>query len=196
MMKYIGNEAEWITDELLSLLKNNTGSRLPVWKPSRWQGHPLLDKIRTMGESYFRDTIPKEYFTVFYSQSPGLENYNFTLPNLIPSQNSIVWWFSKLVPGEYQFVHYDAVLLGVTHDDLDFTNVYNSKQLVNPKRYTMFLQDYQPGHAFIYENKMSVNYKKGDIYEWSSPEIIYGVANISYTNRYTLQLVMYDTAIL
>jgi len=92
-------------------------------------------------------------------------------------------------------MHYDAILLGVAHNDVDFTNVDSAKQLINPKRYTMFLQDYEPGHAFIYEDKMSVNYKKGDVFEWSSSDIFHGVANISFKNRYTLQLVMYDNSI-
>jgi len=195
MIKYIGNEVEWITDELLTLLETNTGSRLPVWNPNRWHGHPLLDKIRNMGETHFGNNIPNDCFTVFYTPTPGLENYKFSLPNLIPPQQEITWWFSKLSPGEYQFVHYDARLLGVIHNDLDFTNVHRTCTLINPKRYTMYLQDYEPGHVFIYEDKMSVNYKKGDIFEWSGPEILHGVANISYTNRYTLQLIMSDSEI-
>jgi hypothetical protein len=194
-MKYIGNESKWITNEMMSLLKNNAGSKLPVWDPNRWHGHPLLDKVRLAGEEYFKGTIPNNFFHVFYSRTDCMENFNFTLPNLIPSQASIVWWFSKLNPGEYQFTHYDAILLGVAHDNPEFTNVGSAKKLINPKRYTMFLQDYEPGHAFIYEDKMSANYKKGDIFEWSNPETLHGVANVSFTPRYTLQLVMYDMAI-
>jgi len=194
-MNYIGNEAGWITDELMTLLATNTGSKLPVWNPSRFCGHPLLDKVRKLGENYFGKNIPNNFFHVFYSRTDCLENYNFTLPSLIPPQPSIVWWFSKLSPGEYQYMHYDAILLGVAHDDKDFTNVGSAKQLINARRYTMFLQDYEPGHAFIYEDKMSTNYKKGDIFEWSGPEIFHGVINISFNTRYTLQLVMYDIAI-
>lgn len=194
-MKYIGNESSWITHEMMSLLENNAGSKLPVWNPSRWHGHPLLDKVRLSGEEYFKGTIPDNFFHVFYSRTDCMKNFNFTLPNLIPPQSFIVWWFSKLNPGEYQFTHYDAVLLGVEHDDPEFTNVGSAKKLINPKRYTMFLQDYEVGHAFIYEDKMSANYKKGDIFEWSSPETLHGVANVSFKPRYTLQLVMYDMAI-
>ena len=42
---------------------------------------------------------------------------------------------------------------------------------------------------------MSSNYKKGDVFEWSNPETLHGVANVSFSPRYTLQLVMYDAAI-
>jgi hypothetical protein len=194
-MNYIGNENNWITNELMDLLENNSGSKLPVWNPNRFRGHPLLDKVRIAGESYFGEKIPNNFFHVFYSQTDCMKNYNFVLPDLIPSQESIVWWFSKLDPGEYQFMHYDAILLGVAHDDPEFTNVASAKKLINPKRYTMFLQDYHPGHVFIYDDKISINYKKGDIFEWSNQETLHGVVNISFKTRYTLQLVMYDKAI-
>ena len=82
-MEYIGNESEWISDELMSLLTNNTGSKLPVWNPNRWNGHPLLDKVRLAGEEYFNGTVPNNFFHVFYSQTDCMENFNFTLPNLI-----------------------------------------------------------------------------------------------------------------
>ena len=65
-MKYIGNEAQWITDEMMSLLQNNAGSKLPVWSPDRFRGHPLLDKIRLAGEEYFKGTIPDNFFHVFF----------------------------------------------------------------------------------------------------------------------------------
>jgi len=194
-MKYIGNESEWITDEIMSLLENNVGNNVPVWNPDRFHGHPLLDTIRIAGEKYFKGTIPDQVFHVFYSRTDCMKNFNFTLPNLIPPQPFIVWWFVKLNPGEYQFAHYDAILLGVSHHSTEFINVDSTKKYINPKRYTMFLQDYELGHVFIYEDKMSANYKKGDIFEWSDPETLHGVANVSFNPRYTLQLVMYDIAI-
>ena len=119
-MKYIGNEARWITDEMMLLLQNNAGSKLPVWSPDRFRGHPLLDKIRSAGEEYFKGTIPNNFFHVFYSRTDCMENFNFILPNLIPPQESVVWWFSKLNPGEYQFTHYPAY-------DLDLFSGYRIK---------------------------------------------------------------------
>ena len=194
-MEYLGNESEWITDELMSLLTNNTGSKLPVWDRNRFRGHPLLEEVGVAGQNYYGDIIPDNFFHVFYSQTDCMKNYNFTLPNLVAPQSFIVWWFTKLNPGEFQFMHYDAILLGVAHDDPEFTNVASAKKLITPKRYTMFLQDYHPGHAFIYDDNLSVNYKKGDLYEWNNPETLHGVMNISFKPRYTLQLVMYDNAI-
>ncbi len=65
-------------------------------------------------------------------------------------------------------------------------------EVSNPVRYTMFLQDWEPGHIFVYDDKIAVNYKAGDMFEWSDPMIVHGPANIGYNTRYTLQITMYD----
>lgn len=194
-MNYIGNEAEWITDDLLTMLADNIGSPVPIWSSERWHGHPLMDEVRKLGENYFGDNIPNQFFHVFNSRTDSFLNYSFNLPTLITPQKNIIWWFVKLNPGELQLMHYDMHLLGVSHEKNDFKIVTDVKKLINAKRYTMYLQDYEPGHAFIYGDKMNVNYKKGDIYEWSDPEIFHGVVNISFNTRYTLQLTLYDDAI-
>jgi hypothetical protein len=62
----------------------------------------------------------------------------------------------------------------------------------NPVRYTLFLQDFEPGHIFVYDDKLMSNYKSGDMYEWSDPMIVHGVTNISYKTRYTLQITLHD----
>jgi hypothetical protein len=59
-------------------------------------------------------------------------------------------------------------------------------------RYTMFLQDWEPGHIFAYDDKMLSNYKAGDLYEWSDPECIHGPANIGYNTRLTLQITLHN----
>ena len=65
-------------------------------------------------------------------------------------------------------------------------------EVANPVRYTMFLQDWEPGHIFVYDDQMLSNYKAGDLYEWSDPMIVHGVVNIGFNNRYTLQITMHD----
>ena len=59
-------------------------------------------------------------------------------------------------------------------------------------RYTMFLQDWEPGHIFVWDDQYISNYKAGDMYEWSDPMTVHGPANIGYNTRYTLQITMYD----
>jgi hypothetical protein len=56
----------------------------------------------------------------------------------------------------------------------------------------MFLQDWEPGHIFVYDDKIATNYKAGDMFEWSDPMTVHGPANIGYHTRYTLQITMYD----
>lgn len=191
-MNYVGNEAEWITDELMSTLESDLGSRVAIWDPKRWHGHPLLDQVRTLGNTWFGDNIPEQYFSIYNSRTPSFENYKFELPSIIPKQRRIWWWFVRLNPGEMQLMHYDMHPLGVFHNDNTFGTVNRAEELVNPTRYTMYLQDWEPGHIFTYDNKMNADYKKGDVYEWSGPEIFHGVANLSFTPRYTLQITMCD----
>jgi hypothetical protein len=192
-MNYIGNEAEWVTDDLMNLLTTQQGNPVPIWDPERWHGHPLLDKINALGTAWFGDTIPNQYFYVFNSRTKCMEDYNFELPGIIKKQECILWWFVKLNPGELQLMHYDMHPLGVFHQNNNFSKVTSSSTLVNPKRYTMYLQDWEPGHVFVYDDKMNVNYKKGDIYEWNDPETFHGVVNLSFNPRYTLQITMCDS---
>jgi hypothetical protein len=56
----------------------------------------------------------------------------------------------------------------------------------------MFLQDWEPGHIFVYDDKIAANYKAGDMFEWSDPMTIHGPANIGYNTRYTLQITLFD----
>ena len=48
-MNYIGNQKEWITDDLMNILETKDGDAVPIWTADRWRGHPLLDEIREMG---------------------------------------------------------------------------------------------------------------------------------------------------
>lgn len=192
-MNYVGNEANWITDDLMTLLASNTGSPVPIWDPHRWRGHPLLEKINNLGTAWFGNTIPNQYFHVFNSRYKACNGYNFKLPTLIKPQECIAWWFVKLNPGELQLMHYDMHPLGVFHQDNNFSKVESTANLVNPKRYTMYLQDWEPGHVFVYDDKMNVNYKAGDIYEWNDPETLHGIVNLSFKPRYTLQITMWDS---
>jgi hypothetical protein len=65
-------------------------------------------------------------------------------------------------------------------------------EVKNPVRYTMFLEDYHPGHIFVWDDKMASNYKAGDVFEWSDPMIVHGCVNISFQTRYTMQITMFD----
>jgi hypothetical protein len=109
-------------------------------------------------------------------KSKEMQDFNFTLPAVPEKRSNINWWFVMLYPGEFQAMHIDPQLTEVK----------------NPVRYTMFLQDWEPGHIFVYDDKIAANYKAGDLFEWSDPMTVHGPANIGYRTRYTLQITMYD----
>jgi hypothetical protein len=50
------------------------------------------------------------------------------------------------------------------------------------------MQDYKPGHVFIYENQLFSNYKKGDVFLFESPESIHAAANVGFSPKLTLQV--------
>lgn len=171
-MKYIGNYKDWITDELMDYLRTHDGDTRPVWQPERWQGHPVLDSFRERCRTAYSHR--GDTFQQFNGTTKGM--LEVTLPDFPEKRKQFHWWFIKLLPGQFQAMHIDPHLVEVE----------------NPVRYTMFLQDYIPGHIFVWDDKIASNYKAGDVFEWSDPMIVHGCTNISYQNRYTLQITMHD----
>ena len=171
-MDYIGNYKEWITDDLMDYLKTHDGDTRPVWQPERWQGHPLLDEFREKCRGGYAHK--NHDFQQFNGNTAGM--IPITLPQLPKQRSQCHWWFIKLLPGQMQAMHIDPHLVEVK----------------NPVRYTMYLQDYHPGHIFVWDDKISANYKAGDLFEWSDPMIVHGCTNISFETRYTLQITMHD----
>jgi hypothetical protein len=173
-MKYIGNYKSWITPDLLNHLETHHGDVSYVWQPDRWQGHPLLDQFRELARPGYAHK--NHDFQQFNHNSKDMKDFPILLPAFPETRKHCFWWFVKLLPGQMQAMHVDPHLVEVT----------------NPVRYTMFLKDFEPGHIFVYDNKMISDYTAGDVYEWSDPMIVHGVVNIGYNIRYTLQVTMHD----
>lgn len=177
-MKYLGNYSSWITPDLMNHLATHDGDLRNVWQPERWHGHPELDRLRELARPGY--SAGKSIFHQFNSKSIDMKDYIVNLPELPHSRTHMFWWFVKLNPGEMQAMHIDPHLVEVK----------------NPIRYTMFLQDYEPGHIFIYDDnkqdKLMTDYKIGDMYEWSDPYTLHGCVNIGFNTRYTLQITMHD----
>lgn len=173
-MKYIANYSYWITNSLLNHLKEKEGDYTSVWQPDKWKGHPILDAYREKARpAYSQKNVMFHQFNI---NSKDMQDFPITLPSLPETRKCCFWWFVKLLPSEMQAIHIDPHLVDVK----------------NPVRYTMFLQDWEPGHIFVYEDKIVTNYKKGDLFEWSDPMIVHGVVNIGYNTRYTLQITLHD----
>ena len=174
-MKYIGNFKSWMEQyNILEHLKSCQGDKTPVWQPDRWTGNPTLEKFKEMAKPGYSNN--KFFFHQMNPKSAEMQNFNFLLPDVPEKRTKVNWWFVMLYPGEFQAMHVDPQLTEVE----------------NPVRYTMFLQDWEPGHIFVYDDKVAANYKAGDMFEWSDPMIIHGPANICYNTRYTLQITMHD----
>ena len=173
-MKLIDNYNSWITNELMTHLEECSGDTVPVWQPDRWKGHPMLDEARERARFGYSNN--KHNFQQFNSGSKDMQDFQFQLPEIPNDDRKKLWWFIKLLPGQMQTMHFDPHLI----------------ECANPKRYTMFLQDWQPGHIFTWGDKMLSNYKAGDLYEWTDPMCYHGVVNIGYETRYTLQITTID----
>jgi hypothetical protein len=174
-MNYLGNYSSWIKDEgIIEHLLKCKGDPVPVWQPDRWQGNALLEKFTEMSRPGYSNK--HHIFHQLNPKSLEMKNFKFDLPNITIQRKHVNWWFVILYPGEFQAMHIDPQL----------TEVNNSV------RNTMFLQDWEPGHVFVWDDKYIANYKAGDMYEWSDPMTVHGPANIGYNTRYTLQITMYD----
>ena len=173
-MEYIGNYKEYVTDELMNHLRTHDGDLRNVWQPERWQGHHILDEYRYKCEPAYGHG--RSIFHQFNEKSVDMQGFTVKLPEFPKTRKYMFWWYVKLNPGELQAMHIDPHLVEVE----------------NPVRYTMYLQDFDPGHIFVWDDKMIANYKAGDLYEWSDPMTVHGCVNISYNTRYTLQVTMHD----
>jgi len=92
----------------------------------------------------------------------------------LPFKNEYHWWITKLYPGQFMPMHSDPH----THE--------------RPcKRYWIPLQDYDPGHVFIYKKQLMTDYKEFDVFEYEKSTDYHGAANIGHTPRVILQVTEY-----
>lgn len=174
-MELIKNYADWITPEFMEFIRNNDGDTVPVWQPDKWSGHPMLEEARERVRPGYAHR--NHDFQQFNPSSKDMEKFNLTLPKIEgDDRTGLSWWIIKLLPGQMQSMHFDPHLVSIK----------------NPNRYTMFLDDWKPGHVFVWEDQYLSNYKAGDLYKWTDPMCYHGVVNIGYDTRYTLQITTFD----
>tara|TARA_B110000503_G_scaffold24454_1_gene38573 strand:+ start:216 stop:707 length:492 start_codon:yes stop_codon:yes gene_type:complete len=95
-------------------------------------------------------------------------------PLVLPLENEHHWWITKLYPGQFMPMHSDPH----THER-------------RCKRYWIPLQDYQPGHIFIYKKELMIDYKAYDVFSYDQSTDLHGAANIGHTPRLVLQVTEY-----
>lgn len=90
---------------------------------------------------------------------------------------NLLTWYSRFGPGEGVPLHRDS----------------NNEFLESPTdtiaRYVLFLQDWIPGHIFLYQDKnILTDYKAGDLFLYSDPYEIHAACNLSNSVRITYQI--------
>ena len=163
-MKYIGNYSKWIDPLWEHKILTTTGQARPRdWPPATAVESAEYSRYEMAG--YDLNAVN---WWVYEEQDLNL------IVDPIWTTGNVHWWFTKLLPGQYMPMHTDPH----AHD--------------KPcNRYWMPLQDYEPGHVFVYKDSMITNYKAGDVYCFDNERDIHGAANIGHTPRIMLLVTEY-----
>ena len=164
-MKYIGNYNNWVDPIWKNLLLTTPGKARPRdWPPSSIVESDEYSRYQSAGYS-----LNAVNWWIYELDDLGID--------IKPpwTTGRIQWWFTKLIPGQFMPMHTDPH----THDS-------------HCKRFWVPLQDYIPGHIFIYKDSMITNYKSGDVYQYDNSIDIHGAANIGYVPRLVLQVTEYE----
>ena len=167
-MKYIGNYQNWIQQEWVDLILHTNGTARPRDGNTPDSKEMEYEYSRAKQAGY-KDT--DVYFWMF-----DKSNVNFILPTPPWVDGKYHWWITKMLPGNFMPMHVDPHTL------------YEK----NSCRYWMPLQDWKPGHVFMYENEVITDYKAGDVWMYRESGALHGAANIGYTPRLVLQVSTYE----
>jgi hypothetical protein len=163
-MRYIGNYKKWIDPNWRQLVLDTVGQARPKdWPPADAVESAEYKKYEEAG--YDLNSIN---WWVYEATDLRIEI------NPPWCSGDVHWWITKLMPGQYMPMHSDPH----TH--------YEDCQ-----RYWIPLQDFEPGHIFIYNNTFINNYNVGDVYEYYNSTDLHGASNIGHTPRIILQVTEY-----
>ena len=163
-MKFIGNFENWIKQEWIEYMLSNDGT-------------PRPGGGRNPDSEEFKQAAAAGYNlsqTYWYIYEPDTFPFEITAP--IGVEGKFLWWFIKMLPGNMMPMHQDPHAL----------------EEKNSKRYWMPLQDYAPGHVFIYKKQLSVDYKKGDLFAYEDSHAVHGACNIGWSPRLIACFSSYD----
>lgn len=167
-MKFLGNYREWINPQWLTEVLNSRGDGRPA--EGQISDTPEMEqeyqKARAAG---YKDN--EIYFWMFDKKNSSID-----IPQPPFLEGKYHWWITKMLPGNFMPIHVDPHTL------------YQK----NSNRFWMPLQDWQPGHIFMYENQVITDYKAGDVWIYDNPAALHGAANIGYVPRIVLQISSYS----
>lgn len=163
-MKFIGNFSKWIDPLWEHLVLTRTGQARPRdWPPSSAIESAEYSKYKEAGYD-----LSAVNWWVYEQSDLGVD--------IVPPWvvNKCHWWITKLYPGQFMPIHSDPH----THGS-------------DCQRYWVPLQDYHPGHIFMYRDEVIVNYRAGDVYTYHQSTDLHGAANIGHIPRIILQVTEY-----
>lgn len=174
-VKYIGNNEEWskkwcplLTEKVLA----SKGEKRPAirdsdepWKKGQFQ------KWFDLGYDISGAEWTMHYWNDLGMGSPA----DLELP-IKATGNTVEWWLCKINPAKAFPWHTDAF----------------KAEAKNFRRIWMSVQDFTPGHVFVYDDKILAPYKAGDMFEFEDNQMWHAAANLAYTPKITLQIVTYD----
>jgi hypothetical protein len=174
-MIYIGNYASWVDPLWEHKVLTTTGQAMPRDKYLLTK-EQLCDEANNVQYNQYQT-----YTDAGYSMNDTnwwiYEKEHLNLGELtVPwsSAGRIHYWFTKMMPGQYMPMHRDP-------------HVFEEQC----NRYWVAIQDYEPGHIFIYKDEMLKDYKAGDVFQFVNNDDIHGAANISFSPRIALQITEY-----
>lgn len=164
-MEYIGNFAEFIKDEWIEEVLAGTGKARPRdWPPAFTHESAEYSKAREAGYD-----LEGVHWYVFDSGEDL--SFQISFPFLTADFH---WWITKLLPGQFMPMHSDP-------------HVHER----DGRRYWIPLQDYHPGHVFVYNDQMATGYKKGDVFVFLDSYDVHGASNIGHIPRLSLLITEY-----
>jgi hypothetical protein len=163
-MNYIGNFKDWIQPHWLEFALNNQGIGRPRDGKKSNSAEEELEYRKARAAGYKDDAV---YFWMF---DKNIVDFFIPQPPFIDKE--FHWWITKMLPGNFMPIHIDPHTLTEK----------------NSQRFWIPLQDYEPGHIFLYENQVITDYKAGDVWKYNDSSALHGAANIGHTPRIVLQI--------
>lgn len=163
-MRYLGNFKDWVQPHWVQFALTNQGMGRPRdgKKPDSPEEEIEYAKARSAG--YKDDAV---YFWMFDKNT-----VDFSIPQPPFLDGEFHWWITKMLPGNFMPIHVDP-----------HTLIEKSSE-----RFWIPLQDYEPGHIFLYENRVVTDYKAGDVWQYENSSALHGASNIGYSPRIVLQI--------
>jgi hypothetical protein len=170
---YLGNFPSLVNLKHIDFIKNNIGEVRP--NDHEEDEEYKADQIRNW-KKIVPDWQGFEWIMYYYKEMGMSSPSDLSFPDELGLAGIVNWWYVKINPCRMFPLHVDAF-------------EQNATQF---RRLWIPMQDYIPGHVFIYEGKNLEGYSAGDVYEFTNSRGWHGAANIGFEPKISLQVVAYQ----